>query len=405
MQNRLRGLAMKAVRVSVVVLALLVGMPVLPADAAPKPKPKAKPKQSASACKPANVSKIRELTAEPWHQKRLGLERVWKISRGRGVKVAVIDSGVAANLPELKDHINATGLTGTGGDDCVGHGTQVAGLLAARPVRAGDLQVQGVAPDAFLICIKVQDTQELEGTNLNIPRAIRAAADAGARVINISITTSPSKQLAAAVKYAQSKNAVIVAAAGNLSQQGGDDIIQYPAGYPGVISVGMLDQNGSLSQQSNTKTPVTVSAPGVDLPTLWRGGGYDFKTGTSMATPLVSGVAALIISKYPRMSAAQVVERISSTAEGAHGAGTGAGMINPYQAVTAAFTGTVPGQPTQPAVQVKLLQGPAPDERTTTIAYSVAFGSLGFAALAALGAVVVPIGRRRAWLPGGRAGR
>ncbi|MFF4773014.1 type VII secretion-associated serine protease mycosin [Microtetraspora fusca] len=344
--------------------------------------------------KPGSVS-----LSEPWAQRRLDFTSVWPLTRGRGVTVAIVDSGVDARHPQLKV-AKAVDLTGTGTRDCMGHGTSVAGIIAGIE-RKGSPFV-GVAPDARLISIK--QTNAERGDPALLAKAIAKAADLGAQVINVSVKAIDRMDLRKAVGYALSKDAVIVAAAGNVTKEDGTPSPAYPAAYPGVLAVGSSTPDDELAEFSNTSTPVAVLAPGQDLTSTWPGGTYqkDLK-GTSQATAYVSGVVALVRARYPQLDNVRVRRRVVLTADGTKGTGTGAGIVNPRLAVTMILPSEVvavaPQQP-PPLAEEAVSKAPPPDERTIGVAAAVAGGALGAAALVVVAAVLTPLGRRRRWQPG-----
>jgi type VII secretion-associated serine protease mycosin len=275
----------------------------------------------------------------PWAQQVLAFPAVWPLTRGAGVTVAVVDSGVDAN-PQFGDRVIlgpdlATKNAGHEDQDCVGHGTSVASIIAAAP--AAGISFTGVAPAARILSVKISDTDVFSDSVT--PEAIRDAVELGASVINLSLaTSSDSASLRSAVDFALSRNVVVVAAAGNDNAGNGTGPF-YPAAYPGVLSVGAVAPDGSLASFSDTHTPVSVTAPGVDITTAYPGtfpDAYDSAAdGTSFAAAFVSGVVALVRAYHPRLDEAQVVARIEATADGPAGPGTGHGLVNPLKAVTA----------------------------------------------------------------------
>lgn len=275
-----------------------------------------------------------------------GIREAWKTSQGEGVKVAVIDSGIDASHPDLKGAVaGGTDVSGAGdpqGQSGIGqtpaHGTLVATLLAGRGhpsekekqdgkkpangVGAGSDGVIGVAPEAELLAVSTwlgSPNPAGVGIEEQIPAAVRWAVDSGAKVINMSLTSSTTSWPESwddAFLYAEQNDVVIVAAAGN--RAGGTEQSGAPATIPGVLTVAGLDRDGKASQKASAQSIVIgVAAPAEDLVGGMPGGGYADWSGTSGATPLVSGVAALIRSKYPQMSAGQVINRIISTASDA----------------------------------------------------------------------------------------
>jgi membrane-anchored mycosin MYCP len=364
--------------------------PAVPTPVAIEPQP------SPNCPGPGQVSS--KVTAVPWAQEALDWSSVWPMTEGQGVTVAVVDSGVSFS-PQLAGKVKAIDLTGTGYGDCVGHGTGVAGIIAASDMQAQGNPFEGVAPDAKILSIKVNNQES--GSSATLAQGITDAALEGAQVINVSITTGNSPGLHAAVALALRKGAVIVAAGGNDEQQTGHGPF-YPASYPGVLSVGAVAQDGSLAPFSDTHSHVAVTAPGVNV-TSTTPGGYEAYNGTSFATAYVSGVAALVRSRYPKMSGPDVVKRIEQTADGNTGPGTGNGLVNPLLAVTAILAPAVAQSPspTPRPRSVSVERAPLPDLAARTTALEVAAGALGLAALVAIGAVVIREGRRRNWRAGG----
>jgi len=345
------------------------------------------------------------LTGEPWAQRALGFSSVWDLTRGQHVTVAVVDSGIDYT-PQLAGRVSRTDLTGGDGADCIPHGTIVASIIAASDARTAGVPFYGVAPAARILSIRVQQQEGTAGQSnavrrkalLDIANGIRYAVAEHAKVINVSIQVSASyPALRSAVDFALHHNVVVVAAAGNDTSGAGQGPF-YPAGYPGVLSVNAVDSRGQLGNFDVRRTPVSVTAPGVDVASDYPGGFNPRNNGTSFAAAFVSGEAALVRAAYPGLSAAQVVHRIIATAAGRTGAHTGAGMINPVQAVTAVL-------PRQPAVSAPPHLVPVPRPRavnsfTRTVALSVAGGALAATALVAIAAIVIPRGNRRHWRPG-----
>lgn len=300
-----------------------------------------------------------------------GIEKAWDLSQGEGVKIAVIDSGIDKNHPDLKGVVvGGADFSGSGSKDGskgIGaepeHGTLVATMLAGRGhgnatatpkatagAKAGDTPgagpdgVLGVAPKAQLLSASVWlGSENPSGKNVDdqIPAAVRWAVDQGAKVINMSLGSSSTawpQSWDDAFAYAEAKDVVIVAAAGN--RKSGSEQVGAPATIPGVLAVGGLDKDGTASVDSSSQgISIGVSAPAEDLVGGLPGKGYAQWNGTSGATPIVAGVAALIRAKHPDMSAAQVINRIISTAkpkgEGHPNAIYGYGILDAEAALTA----------------------------------------------------------------------
>jgi len=339
-----------------------------------------------------------KLSGVPWAQQALDFSSAWSISRGQGVTVAVVDSGVQ-NTHQLAGRASYYDVTGTGPADCAGHGTAVASIIAASDELSKGVPFYGVAPDAHILSIKV-NTGEDERNLSFLPDGIRAAVDLGAQVINVSIQGPNTPALRSAVEYALSKNRVVVAAAGNDQSEDGTVLKGpfWPASYPGVLSVGAVDQTGEVTDFTPTKTPISVVAPGLNIQSDYPGGYSQDDWGTSFAAPFVSGEAALIRSAFPHMSEAQVVARIIDTADGHIGDRSGAGMINPVQALT----GLLPPQAATPSAQaqrVAIAPVPHGNRLTRLVAVSVTGGAIAVALLVVIVAIAVPHGRRRNWRP------
>jgi membrane-anchored mycosin MYCP len=397
------------------VLATTAVAPVTSAWATPKPSPKPSPKPTVVRRKPARPSlpvpvatmprptqncpglpAVSRVTREPWAQQALEFSDVWPLTRGQGVTVAVVDSGVDFSR-QLTGRVTAIDLTKTGPADCVGHGTSVAAIIAASDIQAQGMPFEGVAPAARILSVKVYS----QNSNARIlADGIRDAVLLGAQVINVSITTANTPGLRSAVDFALRKNVVIVAAGGNDGTTTGTGPF-YPASYPGVLSVGAVDSSGALATFSDRKSHAAVTAPGVNVTSAFPGGyQQDSLTGTSFATPFVSGVVALVRSRYPWLTARQVVARIVATADGGAGQGTGNGLVNPVEAVTAILGSGPAGSPSPLATAPVSVSRTPPPDRTARSATEAAGGSLGAAALVALGAMVWRAGRRRRWRAG-----
>jgi membrane-anchored mycosin MYCP len=331
----------------------------------------------------------------PWAQQALDFSSVWGITRGQGVKVAVVDSGVEYT-PQLKGRVSYKDVTGTGPADCIGHGTAVASIIAASDERGMGVPFYGVAPAAQILSVKVNTAEDETNTSF-LPTGIIDAVKLGAQVINVSIQGPNKPALRQAISYALSHNVVVVAAAGNDQQNSVGPF--YPGAYDGVLSVGAADDTGEVTAETATKTPVSVLAPGYQVQSDYPGGFSRDDTGTSFATAFVSGEAALIRSAFPHMSAADVVDRIIATADGHIGARSGAGMINPVQAIT----GLLPPQaatPTANSQRVSVPPVPHGNGLTRLVAVSVTGGAIALAFLVVIVALAVPHGRRRGWRPG-----
>ncbi|MFD0691573.1 S8 family peptidase [Actinomadura fibrosa] len=390
-----------------------------PTTKKPTQKPTAKPSTSATPkkteppaptqpkvqCNKLEGQPASAITAEPWAQRRLDFEQAWEITRGRGVTVAVVDSGIGSDHPQLRGRVAASfDATNTTTADCIGHGTQVAGIIGGADLREKKVPFVGVAPQAKLLNAKFTNESSTSDST-QLPRAIEWAALHGAKVINVSVDAPDSAALRAAVRAAQRRDALIVASAGNVAQdQRGKESAAYPASYKGVLSVAAVDEAGTISNFSNLKTRIDVSAPGQNVISTIGNGYVGGLQGTSFGAPYAAGVAALVRASHPRLNYQQVINRILVTAEGGNGQGSGHGMISPMQAVSAVLDPNV--QPDQTGAArplsgaVPIAKRPPVDHRSRNIGLAVAGGALGLALLVACGGAVIPLGRRRGWKPG-----
>lgn len=298
------------------------------------------------------------VTATPWAQRRYGIAALAEIADGHGVLVAVIDSGVDARHPRLRGRVVA-GLDllggGDGRTDCVGHGTAVASIVAAAPGSG----FAGVAPEATILPVRIsersadeEDPTARTAGPADLARAILAAVDGGASVLNLSVVVyEDDPTLRAAVAYAERHDTVVVAAVGNQHDHG--DPTPYPAAYPGVVGVGAIDESGARAPSSQVGPYVDLVAPGSDVLAASPPSGYRLYEGTSFAVPFVAGTAALLRQYRPDLSAAQVAARLTATADPV-GSGRpeeyGAGEVDPYRAVTDALV-----SPTRAALDAAVL--------------------------------------------------
>lgn len=319
-----------------------------------------------------------------WHMRLIQMEAAWDISQGENIKVAVIDTGVAYETfqtfnqaPDLSGTRFEPGYDFVNNDahanDDNGHGTHVAGTIAQTTNNGQG--VAGVAFRATVIPVKVLDAQG-QGSYATIIQGITFAVDRGARVINLSMSgPSDSQALRDAVRYARQRGVLVVAAAGNRSGP-----VEFPAAIDEVLAVGSVRLDGSRAPYSNFGPQVDLAAPGGDngvdqdgdgfkdgiLQQTFRAGQvnnfeYLFFQGTSMAAPHVSGVAALLLSKVPTASLAEIENALFTTARDLGPAGrdaeTGFGLVQAADALRALGAGpptptptvtptTTPGPPT-----------------------------------------------------------
>jgi type VII secretion-associated serine protease mycosin len=304
-------------------------------------------------------------TADPYGPNQWALDPLkttfstaWKTTVGKNIKVAVVDTGVQASHPDLAGQVLAgkTFLKGTSStnktaldprtDGC-GHGTHVAGTIAA--LNNNQVGIAGAAPGVKILPVKVLNCS---GYASDVANGIKWAADNGAKVINLSLG-GPASDAGqnAAITYARSKGAVVVAAAGNnwfdaLCNPLGDNKTSYPGASPGVIAVGAIKSDFTRSCFSNVGTYVDLAAPGWDVlstypPALTPIGfaPYMYMRGTSMATPYVSAAAALVLSKWPKCKPDYVEKRLENRARRLGGttgrnSSFGFGLVDPAKAVS-----------------------------------------------------------------------
>ncbi|MGH3873868.1 MAG: type VII secretion-associated serine protease mycosin [Pseudonocardiaceae bacterium] len=348
---------------------------------------------------------------------RLGLKGVWHdLSRGAGVTVAVVDTGVAAH-PKLTPAVLPGIQLVTVHDarrfevqpaapiDCDNHGTMVAGLIAARP--DPDDRVVGVAPEAAILPVRLADFKQSPA----LGDAIRLAARSGARVLNLSFALPDDRpDIRAAIEEAVRNDIVVVAAAGNEGQSSQPGQRWYPAAYDDVLAVAAVGPDGQPMAESNRGAWVDIAAPGTDLISTSTGGsGFATQSGTSFATALVSGVAALIRSRFPRISAAEVRVRLTGSAVPVSGTAddrVGAGVVDPHAALT--YLPPTGVQRFADPRSVRLAPLPEPDpvlsaDQATALAWSGGVVLLG--ALALIGGSVLRRAAARGWVAGPTATR
>ncbi|MBP0458600.1 type VII secretion-associated serine protease mycosin [Streptomyces bomunensis] len=283
-----------------------------------------------------------------WHLDAMEADSIWKITTGKGVSVAVIDSGVDKSLPDLQGQVlpgkDFSKQKGNEYTDVAEHGSGMAALIAATG-KLGPVQGSwGLAPGSKIIPVRIPYALEAlakdgEPFDTSMARAIRWAADSSARILSISVAdpTGDSPELQAAVKYALSKNKLIFAGVGNSAEKGNP--VEYPAATPGVVGVGGLDRKATLMPFSETGPQVDLSAPAQDIIKACVGTtGLCGGSGTSDATALASASAALLWSVHPHWTNNQVLRVLLNTASGVaggarHNEAVGYGAVRPYQAL------------------------------------------------------------------------
>ncbi|MFH1827022.1 MAG: S8 family serine peptidase [bacterium] len=294
---------------------------------------------------------------DPYFANQWGLENIndadidaptaWETTKGNETIVAILDSGVSKNHPDLSSQVLVNRINYSDSvtdDDVYGHGTHIGGIVAA--LTDNSMGVAGVCPDCKLMSVKVLNDSGF-GAYSWIVNGIMYAADHGAKVINMSLGgPQKSKTLESAVNYAWNNNVVVVAAAGN----SGNPSKTYPAAYTNVIAVAATDNQDIKAYFSEYGSWVDVAAPGVSIYSTWNDNSspsnpqpecpnltecYKYASGTSMSTPMAAGVVALIWSTNKYTISTQVRNRLESTADKIAGTGIywSAGRINAANAV------------------------------------------------------------------------
>jgi subtilisin family serine protease len=350
--------------------------------------------------------------------KAYGVDRAWSVTRGEGVFVGLLDLHVAANHPDLTGQIASSVQLPNGDTEDTGHGTAVAGILAGHGHGPnGVYGTVGIAPRSRLVTAV--------NAGPDVGSGIVWAVNHGARVINISQSNSSlcalgpfGERQQRDIAYAESHDVVIVAAVGN----NGGGPVGCPAAFPGVVAVTGVVKDGSIDKHSSAAGPqVAVAAAsattqqsknsttnGYLAPTSGRGNlEYDWFQGTSGATPIVAGVAALIRSRYPHMNAASVINRIIRTAtdRGAPGRDDvyGYGIVDAYDALTKNIPdvaenplGHVPGgQVAKPSSASTGAKAQPSGDSGTSNAVIATVGAAAAAAVIAVAVVAIRRDRRR----------
>jgi len=284
--------------------------------------------------------------SEQWSLSKAEVQKAWELgATGAGVTIAIIDTGVDVNHPDLKNNLvqGYNAITGRTGDTSVqdnnGHGTHVAGIAAAALNGDG---VVGVAYQAKIMPIKAMDRSG-EGVDYVVADGIVWAVDHGAQIVNLSLGgQTESKILQSAIEYAQENGVLVVAAAGNRDENSSGDTgksITFPASEPGVLAVTATDKSDKVPSFSVTGPEAGLAAPGEEIISdYWqKRSGYATVTGTSMAAPFISGVAALVWGLHPELTAQQVKTILEDSALdlGTPGRDSnyGYGRVNAYWAV------------------------------------------------------------------------
>lgn len=361
---------------------------------------------------PAAADTIRD---RQWALSALHAQTAWRTTKGAGVTVAVLDTGVDATHPDLTGQVLAgkdlIGFGAARGDKAwANHGTAMAAIIAGHghgPGR-GD-GVLGLAPEAKILPVRVileeKDPERDKARSSRgdaLPQGIRWAVDHGADVINLSLgddsaTAAPVAAEADAITYALGKGVVVVASAGNSGDKA--DRSSYPAAYPGVIAVTAIDAQGRHPGFSTHRWYAAVSAPGADIVLADPNRRYYDGLGTSAACAYVSGAAALIRSAYPKLTPLQIRQVLQDTTrhkpEGGRSDELGTGEIDPAAALAAAAK-LKPGPPApRPAAYPDTYFGPGPAPAPKPPRHSTVLANGVAAAFAAAGAALIALA---AWL-------
>ncbi|HXZ75901.1 MAG TPA: S8 family serine peptidase, partial [Streptosporangiaceae bacterium] len=311
---------------------------------------------------PAYADAVRD--QEMWVLDMVHAPSAWPVTQGQGVLVAVIDSGVSASVSDLAGSVtegpDLSGVNTPQSNASWGvHGTWMASLIAGHGHGDGSSGIEGVAPQSRVLSIRVvtdrgdpnfgKYQRESNGqVQRALAKAITIAARRGADVISMSLGYAvASRPVRIALQNALHHGVVVVASSGNSGDtasalSSGQAPYSFPADYPGVLGVGAVTQAGSAASFSSNNLSVAVAAPGVKVPAQGRDGQYWLVSGTSPACALTAGVAALIKSRYPRLSPALVDQAITSTAQNpppqGYDARVGFGTVDAAAALTAAAT-------------------------------------------------------------------
>jgi subtilisin family serine protease len=361
------------------------------------------------------------IQGQEWWLPGLHVTQAWQTTEGAGITVAVLGTGVAAGHPDLADSVSTgpdytgSGRTASGpfwGID----GTEVAGVIAGHGHgTGGESGLLGIAPAATILSIRVDleyndplnsDSAIASRLPAAIAEGITYAVDHGARVIDLPLdpgtagltgqgdptAAGGSQAERAAVAYALRKNAVLVAPAGDDAQ--GLGLVNYPAAYPGVIAVGAVARNGQLAPFSSRHSYVSLTAPGVDLMAATPPDDYARISSTSTSSGIVAGVAALVLSRYPHLTVAQVTQALTGgTTTGPVGTpGTGHGIVDAARAIREAAAITAAGQPRPAATPSARPHQPERLPATTAAdraSASALAGSLVRYVVASLGGLIV----------------
>lgn len=328
---------------------------------------------------PPTAAHADSIRAQQWALDAMHTEEAWQTTKGKGITVAVLDTGVEDDHPDLAGNVlegkDMVGFGAQRGDRAwARHGTAMAGIIAGHGHGAGNGDgVMGIAPEAKILPVRViledGDPARAKARSSRgnaLAEGIRWAADHGADVINLSLgddskSAHPEAGEDEAVQYALKKGSVVVASAGNGGEKG--DHISYPAAYPGVIAATAVDKFGTRASFSTRRWYATVSAPGVNVVIADPDHKYYEGWGTSAAAAFVSGAVALVKSAHPGLTPAQIKKLLEDTARNAPADGRddsrGYGFIDPAAAIKEASR--MEREKLQPAAYGEEYFGSGPD--------------------------------------------
>ena len=270
-----------------------------------------------------------ERHALPWGVERIGAPYAWPLSRGKGVKIAVIDTGVASNHPAIwPNYRGGINILSPNDDpeDFNGHGTHVAGIIAGRAKR---VPVIGVAPRASIYAVKAFDRRGVANLS-DLLAAINWCMEQKMEIINMSFGMGKvSELLRYAVQRAHHQGIVMVAATGNRGQR---QSIDFPARYDETIAVGSIAESGTISSFTNLGQGIDLFAPGEKIPSAWLNQSVRRMSGTSMAVPHVTGTIALLLQLRPHLNPEQIRYLLLQSAERRRGQ-IALGVVNAFRAV------------------------------------------------------------------------
>ncbi|MFJ6853773.1 S8 family serine peptidase [Streptomyces sp. NPDC091271] len=339
----------------------------------------------------------RSAEAEPWTVRALGLSRAWTLDDGDGVTVAVVDTGVGTDVPALAGRVRALGEAG---EDCVGHGSFAAGIIAGARIEG--VGPAGVAPRARILAVRGTDRRGA-ATPGRVAAGIRAAVDAGAGVVYVGqALATGEKELTAAVAHATAGDALVVApAAPDALAEDRDEPGGYapaapwywPAAAPGVVAVTDFGPDGGRPANAPGVRGADLAAPGDAVVSVGpKGAGHYLGSGASLAAAQVAGAAALVRAQHPGMTAARTARQLIGAAYPATPP-----RLDPYAAMTAVLDGGLGGVPEAAPAHVAAPAPDGPRDRALFVA-----GICGGLVLLLAGAgVALPRGRARRWRPAG----